>query len=308
MNLHEDNESFNQYLIATADFMGLSDAGIIEKDYYLTLLLKRIVDKQPNIIFKGGTSLLKCYRAINRFSEDLDLNAYTGTAKPTESQRKKLKEDIISVIDGLGFSLVNPEHIRGRKDFNRYVVDYMSESDMPLLGRYLIVETEVFIKSFPIESMNASCLIYDFLSAHNADSEISGYGLEPFSLRVQSIKRTFIDKVFAIGDYYLSGQAVNHSRHIYDLHKIYPLIEFDGEFKSLVSAVRELRKTRKTCLCAKDGVCMQELLTKIIDEEFFVADYTQVTDKLLFENIPYTFAIDALRRIIESRCFDSNQI
>ena len=47
---------------------------IIEKDYYVTLVLKEIATRNPDIVFKGGTSLSKCYKIIDRFSEDIDLN------------------------------------------------------------------------------------------------------------------------------------------------------------------------------------------------------------------------------------------
>jgi hypothetical protein len=56
MNLHEDKGIFRQYVMATADFMGLNDAGIVEKDYFVTIFLKNLAERQPNIIFKGGTS------------------------------------------------------------------------------------------------------------------------------------------------------------------------------------------------------------------------------------------------------------
>jgi len=303
MNLHEDKEIFNQYLMATADFMGLRDAGIIEKDYFVSLFLKRIAEQQPNIIFKGGTSLSKCYKLINRFSEDIDLNVNTETGRPTEGQRKNLKQDIVSIIDGLGFSLVNPEQVRSRRDFNRYVVDYMPDASISFLKKYLIIETAVYIKSFPTETMNAASFVYDFLSANGADSEIIKYSLEPFKVQVQSVERTFIDKVFAVGDYYLNGQAENHSRHIYDLYKIYPNIVFNDTFKFLIDEVREARKPHSTCLSAKDGVNLQDLLKKIIAEDFYKSDYNQITDTLLFEIIPYAEAITALQRIIENQCF-----
>ncbi|MCL2047905.1 MAG: hypothetical protein FWG87_04165 [Defluviitaleaceae bacterium] len=48
MNLHENKEVFGQYIMAAADFMGLRDVGIIEKDYFVTLFLKGIVEKQPH--------------------------------------------------------------------------------------------------------------------------------------------------------------------------------------------------------------------------------------------------------------------
>ena len=71
--LHNDKETFEQVILKVSEETGI-EAGIIEKDYYLTLLLKRIAQLQPNIIFKGGTSLSKCYKIINlaiAFAESL---------------------------------------------------------------------------------------------------------------------------------------------------------------------------------------------------------------------------------------------
>ena len=80
--LHNDKETFEQVILKVSSETGI-EAGIIEKDYYVTLFFKKIVQLQPNIIFKGGTSLSKCYKVINRFSEDIDLNIAT-ISKPTE--------------------------------------------------------------------------------------------------------------------------------------------------------------------------------------------------------------------------------
>ena len=303
MNLHEHKDIFTQYIQATAEYMGLRDAGIVEKDYFVTAFLKRLAEKQPDIIFKGGTSLSKCHKLIKRFSEDIDLNVNTGSNRPTEGQRKRLKQDIVCVIDRLGFSLVNPEQVRSRRDFNRYVIDYMPASDYLVLKKYLFVETAVYIKSFPTESMDAASFIHDFLCCKNAGDEIIKYGLESFKVQVQSVERTFIDKVFAVGDYYLSGQAKNHSRHIYDLYKIYPKIVFDSNFNMLVKEVREVRKPHITCHSAKDGVNLRELLQQAIDEDFYKSDYNQITGTLLFENAPYIEAIAALQQIIKNDCF-----
>lgn len=91
--LHNDQSLFEQVLLRVSEDTGI-EASIIEKDYYVTLFLRRIVTKLPNIIFKGCTSLSKCYKLINRFSEDIDLNIETES-HPTEGQRKILKEVII---------------------------------------------------------------------------------------------------------------------------------------------------------------------------------------------------------------------
>ena len=87
--LHKDRENFEQVILKVSEETGI-DASIVEKDYYVTLFLKRIVEVIPNIIFKGGTSLSKCYKLIKRFSEDIDLNIEVET-RPTEGQRKKVK-------------------------------------------------------------------------------------------------------------------------------------------------------------------------------------------------------------------------
>lgn len=304
MNLHEDQELFAQVLADTAAYLGINDTGIVEKDYFVTLFLQKIAEKRPGVIFKGGTSLSKCYKLISRFSEDIDLSVETEAAKLTEGQRKKLKQDIVSIIEEAGFSLENADQIRSRRDFNRYVIDFRSASAADFLNPHLIVETSVFIKSFPTQTMDAASLVYDFLLARNAQADIERYGLQPFKVKVQSIERTFIDKVFAIADYYLDGRVQLHSRHIYDLYKLYPKIAFDDSFRQLVSDVREIRRSHITCLSAQEGVNLPELLRKIVDEDYFKADYNQITDTLLFENLPYSQAIAVIQKILDAGCFD----
>lgn len=303
MNLHDDKELFAQVLADTAEHLGLNDTGIVEKDYFVTMFLQKIAAKQPGVIFKGGTSLSKCHKLISRFSEDIDLSVETEVAKLTEGQRKHLKADIISIIDESGFTLENADQIRSRRDFNRYVIDYRSASDSSFLNPHLIVETSVFIKSFPTQTMDAASLVYVFLLARDAVDDIEKYELQPFRVKVQSIERTFIDKVFALADYYLDGRVQMHSRHIYDLYKLYPKITFDNSFRQLVAEVRTIRRAHVTCLSAQDGVDLPELLRKIVSEDYYKADYNQITDTLLFENLPYSQAITVIHKILDDGCF-----
>jgi len=304
MNLHEDKDAFEQYLAATADYIGIANTDIIEKDYYVTFFLKRIAEKQPNVIFKGGTSLSKCHRIINRFSEDIDLNVDTDAAKLTEGQRKRLKKDIISIVEESGFTLENPDQIRSRRDFNRYVINYKATNSFDYLKQYLLVETSVFIKSFPSKVLPAASLVHDFMLSKNTADEIERYGMQPFEVKVQSIERTFIDKVFAIADYYLSSQVESHSRHIYDLNKLYPKITFDSTFSTLVEAVREVRKPHAACLSAQDGVDLKNLLYRIVSEDIYEFDYNRITRTLLFEDVSYSDSIGVLNKIICDGFFD----
>ena len=299
--LHNDHSLFEQVILRVSEDTGI-EASIIEKDYYVTLFLQRIVAQLPNIIFKGGTSLSKCYKLINRFSEDIDLNIETET-HPTEGQRKKLKEVIVSIIDECGFTLTNPEKVRSRRDYNRYIVDYPTIFPTSYLKEHLIVETAVYIKAYPCKRMLASSLIYDYLERNDYTDLIEQYGLQPFELNVQAAERTLVDKVFALGDYYLSNAVHEHSRHVYDIYKLLGVVTLADSMKELVQSVREERKPHVNCRSAKDGIDMNALLQDIVDKAIYKPDYDQITAKMLFEEVSYETAVTALRKIIESGIF-----
>ena len=299
--LHNDKETFEQVILKVSSETGI-EASIIEKDYYVTLFLKKIVELQPNIIFKGGTSLSKCYKVINRFSEDIDLNIDTQS-KPTEGQRKKLKENIVSIIDEFGFTLDNADNVRSRRNYNRYIIDYPTVFSSNFLKEHLIIETAVYIKAYPCERMQATSIIYDYLKQNGYDDLITKYGLEPFELNVQTASRTLIDKLYALGDYYLSDAVQEHSRHIYDLYKLSDIVTLDDNLKQLVSEVFEERKPHEQCHSAKDGIDMNALLQEIIDKDIYKKDYEDITSKMLFEDVPYSTAIKALQKIVDYKLF-----
>ena len=286
--LHDDKENFEQIILKVSEETGI-EASIIEKDYYVTLFLKRIVEAVPNIIFKGGTSLSKCYKLINRFSEDIDLNIETDK-RPTEGQRKKLKEAIVSIIDEFGFNLENAENVKSRRTFNRYIIDYPTVFSTHYLKQHLMIETAVHIKAYPCKKMQATSIIYDYLENNGFHSLIARYDLDPFEVNVQMAERTFVDKLYALGDYYLSDAIAEHSRHIYDIYKLSEIVSLDDSLRVLASEVYVEREPHVQCRSAKPGIDMNRLLQEIIDKEVYKADYENITMKMLFEDIPYEIA------------------
>ena len=300
--LHNEKSLFEQVILRASEYLGISEA-IIEKDYYVTLFLKELVKTVPNIIFKGGTSLSKCHHLIKRFSEDIDLSIETD-GKPTESERRQLRDNVLSVIGKLNLSLENPEKIKSRMDFNAYTVNFPSVIATSFLKNTLIVETAVFLKAYPIVTMTASSFIYDYLSENGFGDFIRKYNLEPFSVNVQSAERTFIDKIYAIADYYLTDNLYEHSRHIYDIYKLYSAVKINDELKVLAEQVVYDRKQDRNCPSAKEGVNIKQILKEIIDTNAYKKDYDEVTANLLFEKVPYDTAIKALSDIIQSRLFD----
>lgn len=300
--LHNNRELFEQLILRTSESLGIK-AEIIEKDYYVTLFLKELVSVSPDIIFKGGTSLSKCYHLIDRFSEDIDLNIETET-KPSESKRKHLKSSIVSVIDKLGFTLTNPENVRSRRDYNRYIIDYPSVLGASYLKEMLIVETAVYQRAYPTVRKTAGSLIYDFLSANGFDDFIRQYSLEPFELNVQSAERTMIDKLYALADYYLAGTTAEHSRHIYDIYKLLSVVEINDELKKLAASVADERRPHSRSLSVQDGTDIKAVLREIVEKNIYESDYKTITESLLFEPVPYETAIKALNTVLESGLFD----
>ena len=300
--LHHNRELFEQVVLQASEYLQI-DAAIIEKDYYVTLLLQEIVKQQPDIIFKGGTSLSKCYRIIDRFSEDIDLTIFLDE-KPTESQRKRLKENIVSAIERQEMTLTNPDEIRSRREYNCYLVSYPSIFSENYLKPHLQVETTIFFRTYPTKVMPAASYIYDYLSENDYTEFITQYQLEPFEICVQTADRTLVDKVFALCDYYMSGFVTEHSRHIYDIFRLSEIVFPGRSLKDLAEEVREERQPHKTCLSAADGVSVNAILREIIDNEAFKEDYKNKTRSLLFTQVSYDTAISALEKLIEVNVFE----
>ena len=74
MKLHRDKFSFLNIIGLIHGVTGIRE-DILEKDYYVTLLLKELSEKQETLpaYFKGGTALYKAQKSIRRFSELLKL-------------------------------------------------------------------------------------------------------------------------------------------------------------------------------------------------------------------------------------------
>jgi hypothetical protein len=102
MKLFEHPDFEQAILRATEHFdnRGLR-AAIIEKDYYVTEALRLIATTAPDkIIFKGGTSLVKGWNLIQRFSEDIDIFLDPMAFKPRlgknaiDRELKKLRDTV----------------------------------------------------------------------------------------------------------------------------------------------------------------------------------------------------------------------
>ena len=298
--MHDNKSDFSELLSRISHETAIPE-WIIEKDYYITLLLRALANKLPFLVFKGGTSLSKCYRIINRFSEDIDL---TTNCKITQGQKYLVKSEIENAALSLGMQISNGSNILSKRNYNRYIINYQSAINNLINAHAseIIVETVYKTTAFPTTFMPVACIIGDYLT--KIDRSIQNqYHLTGFQMQVQNIERTLVDKVFAICDYYLDDKENRNSRHIYDIYKLLPKVKLDNSFRDLVVAVRKDRMKSPVCYSAKAGVNPQDVLRKLVQENAFESDYKQVTDKLLLEKVSYEEAIRAITTIMDSGIF-----
>lgn len=299
--LHKDREQFRNAIALAYEQTGVM-AQAIEKDYYVTMLLRLLSEKMPYIVFKGGTSLSKCHKVISRFSEDIDISIDTLLS---QGQKKKVKQLIVESVEELGLKIENLEDTRSRRDFNQYVVGYESAISMEntALKSAILLEISYTTISFPTVMLPVHSYIGDMMEREAPDS-ISEFLLLPFCMKVQGIDRTLVDKVFAVCDYYLQDKVTRHSRHLYDIYKLLPLVPQNDTFRQLVAAVREIRAQSSICPSASSEFNVSKLLSEISENNVYKSDYDRLTLQLLEEQIPYEMVIKSLKEIASGHVFD----
>lgn len=298
--LHENKEEFANAVNLASEIYHVLPV-VVEKDYYVTMILRELSQRMGFIVFKGGTSLSKCHKIIKRFSEDIDITIDSGLS---QGQMKKLKESIKNVSTGLGLSIPNIDETRSRRNYNRYILKYQTvlfERDEAVQTAVLL-ETSFTEVSFPTVVLPVHSYIGDMM-IEEAPEKKTGFHLEPFEMKVQGLDRTLADKVFAICDYYMQDRVRRHSRHIYDIYKLVQVVPLTSEFKELVKEVRGVRAMASVCPSAQPEVNIPELLNILVSEQVYKEDYKSITTRILEEDVSYETAIEAIKRIAASGMF-----
>ena len=301
MYLHKENrELFRDVILLTSQQLEVSE-DIVEKDYYVTMILKKLSEIEYPVVFKGGTSLSKAFHVIDRFSEDIDI---TFAEHLGEARRKKLKYNILKPIaDELGMDIRNFNSVESDKNLNHYNFYYESvvgDKVINAIPPYVKLETSLMSYAFPTEEKDLGNYILEALG--KAEQKlIATYDLGVFPMRVQSLNRTLIDKIFAVCDYFMQGKAHRNARHLYDIYKLAQHIAIDGEFLELVEEVRNHRIEMGLDIApaAPLNVNILEIIRRICDEDFYKNDYKETTVKLISDSLTYEEAKRCYKELSE---------
>lgn len=299
MNWYKDNYlEWKEIIETVARELGRSEQ-MVEKDTIQSMFLYELAKSELPFVFKGGTSLSKAYDLIDRFSEDIDLSM---NRRPTQSERMKSKDVIITIAEGLGLILANPDDIKSRFDYNKYVFKYDSMfADIPL---EIIIETSYYQSVYPVEKHIVGSFIGKFCADRDIELPVGFEGAEVL-MNVQSVERTFVDKVFAVCDYKIQNMQDRDSRHLYDICKLLSSVKLDKDLDKLIDKVRDDRMKSKNNPSAQLEYNITEMLGEIIDSRFYEPDYKNVTQKLLYEDISYDYAVEnGIAKIVGTGIFD----
>ncbi len=307
MHLHTNKKDFRELIIATASNTPGLQNHQVEKDYYVSLFLKELSKLENNveIVFKGGTSLSKCYDVIDRFSEDIDLTIKFPNAKAGRGLRKRLKENIVATIDKLGMKFLNPNAVQSDRDFNSYEVEFerLFESTLEMI-QHIKIETIAVYKPYPCLKRPVSNYITKYLfELEEGPNLIKKYDLETFEMSIQSIDRTFIDKLFAICDYHLEETYERYSRHIYDIHMIWNSGILDEEVVAKITddVISNRQRLSAHNPSSKPGSRPKDILQEIIDHKVFESDYNDITLGFIYKKVSYETCIKTLRVVLETK-------
>lgn len=271
---------------------------MVEKDTIQSMFLLELSKIDLPFVFKGGTSLSKAYNLIDRFSEDIDLSM---NRKPTQTERKASKEHIVEIAKSLGMELTNPDQIKSRHDYNMYMFRY--DSLFSVNPMEIIIETSYYQTVYPVEKHAVGSFVGKFCRENGISLPIP-FEAANFIMNIQSVERTFVDKVFAICDYRIQNMQDRDSRHLYDICKLLPTIKMDQELDELIDIVRNDRMHSKNNPSAQLEYNIPEILKEIIVSRFYESDYRNVTQKLLYEDINYDYAIEnGIAVVAESNVF-----
>ena len=298
MNWYKEYQTEWKEIIETvARELGRSEQ-MVEKDTIQSMFLFELAKSELPFVFKGGTSLSKAYNLIDRFSEDIDLSM---NRRPTQSERVKSKELIIEIAENLGLVLSNPEEIKSRYDYNKYVFKY--DSLFSVIPLEIIIETSYYQSVYPVDKHVVGSFVGRFCLDRNIILPVPFEAAEVM-MNVQSVERTFVDKVFAVCDYKIQNMQDRDSRHLYDICKLLREVELNEKLDKLIDMVRDDRMQSKNNPSAQLEYVIPDMLKEIIRSRFYEPDYKNVTQKLLYEDISYDYAIEnGIAIIAESDVF-----
>lgn len=237
MKLHECQDEFRDLISIVANKLHIPETAV-ERDYYIVSLLKNLENSEyaDKCVFKGGTSLSKCYPgSIERFSEDIDLT-FLGMELSDKVCDKNIKKIETIMTEGAQTEKIGAERFPRTKSM---YVWFVNEDNK------IKLEIGSSVRPDPYSKKTFKSYIHEFLEEQGAEDDIQKFELAAVTLNVLHIERTFIDKIMSVKRHAICESLDKKVRHIYDVTRLFMLPEIEeflgdkSELKRLIQATKE---------------------------------------------------------------------
>ena len=237
MNLHLHSKEFKELISIVANKMNLPESAI-ERDYYIVILLYNLSNSEyaSQCVFKGGTSLSKCYPgSIERFSEDIDLT-FLGMNKSDKFCEKNIKNIEKIITQNFNTRKINEERNARNKSMYVWFDDEQNKIKLEIGSN---------VKPDPYSTKTLKSYIHEYLEV-SFPEYIEKYNLKSVTLNVLNIERSFIDKLMSVKRHALCGTLKSKVRHIYDISRLFKLPEIQTFLKNKIELERLIKLTKET--------------------------------------------------------------
>jgi predicted nucleotidyltransferase component of viral defense system len=203
--LHKNKEDFTRVLNQVAMQTGFL-LPLVEKDYYMTLLLSHLRELSPDLVFKGGTCLNKIYFSYYRLSEDLDfsmcLPEYTVTRGTRRKYIQKVKDNIEPFAAQFDMRIENIE-LAGRNESRQYVYHFIYQSSvLPVEAK---LKFEIGLRFNPICVPQENAVRHKFLHPFTGQPLFDGGKVNCLALKeliAEKLRAGVIRETIAPRDFY----------------------------------------------------------------------------------------------------------
>ena len=185
--LRSDLEEFEVYVTRVAEFTGIP-ADHIEKDFWVTEVLRGVAATSRrvgcSIVFKGGTSLSKAHRLIQRFSEDVDLIAVLP-AGGKGSRDTTLKAFMAGAAEATGLDAVVDGSSTTKGEKRSAVVTYPTSKPAGVLSPGVLIEIGTRGGALPQRRLAVQSLIVEHAESVGLPIDMLWYPKDALRVGVQ---------------------------------------------------------------------------------------------------------------------------
>ena len=301
------------------------NVNLTEKDWWICQVLAALF-KLPSAAhtnFKGGTSLSKCWKLIDRISEDIDIGidreylGFGGTLSKTQISDKLRRAACSFVRDKLQYELHDALVDEGIAEgmFKIHVnitsvtttdpeiieVEYPSLFETnPYIRNVVRIEVSGRSMSEPVQVVTLNPIIDEVFPG-------SRWERNTFSVRAVLPERTFLEKIFLLHEEFSKSseniRVERMSRHMYDIGQILrtPIAERALNDEQLYRQVIQHRKTFIGLRGFDYDTLFPSTLSILPPEsvkDAWRSDYEQMRLHMIYgESIPFNDLIEQLRNL-----------